>query len=335
VLNAPLHLIEKYGADGVRVGMLLSSPAGYDLLFDSSLCEQGRNFSNKLWNALRLVKGWEVNDTLEVPEASELAGKWMHARISEALLELNDLYDKFRLNEALMVSYKLFWDDFCAWYLEWVKPGYEQPIDAATMQQTTEIFGMMLKILHPFMPFITEEAWHLLETRNEDITVATWPETGNIDRDLLNSFSATQELVSEIRKVRAEKNIATKVQLDLLVMQRDQAWDASMNTTLLKLANLQSINTIKEKPAQAFLFVIGATEYYIPFSAKVDVVEERKKLQEELDYTKGFLDSVRKKLSNEKFVAGAPEQVVASERKKEADAVSRIEVLEQKLMSLA
>lgn len=331
----PLHLIEKFGADGVRVGMLMSSPAGNDLLFDSSLCEQGRNFSNKIWNALRLVKGWEVQNGLDKPEAAEIAGKWMNSRMSEALTEINDLYDKFRLNEALMLSYKLFWDDFCAWYLEMVKPGYEQPIDAGTMQQTTEIFGKLLKILHPFMPFITEEAWHILESRSEDITVSKWTEIHSINQELLRSFNAAQELVSEIRKLRAEKNIASKVQLDLHVVRKEGTWDSNMIPAIIKLANLQEIKLVKEKPTQAFLIVLRSTEFYIPFSAQVDVVEERKKLQEELDYTRGFLESVRKKLSNEKFMSGAPEQVVASERKKEADAVSRIDVLEQKLMSLA
>jgi valyl-tRNA synthetase len=331
----PLELMKRYSADGVRVGMLLSSPAGNDLLFDSSLCEQGRNFSNKIWNALRLVKGWSIQEGLEQPEASKLAVAWLNARLASALTELDDLYARFRLSEVLMVSYKLFWDDFCAWFLEIVKPGYEQPIDALTLKQTKELFTKLMQVLHPFMPFITEEAWHVLGNNDQDIIVSAWPKAKEADPKLEEAFQAAMEKIVEIRRIRAEKGIAQKIPLELIVRAaRPEGLLLEMDAVIEKLGNLAQISYATQKAENAFLFVIGSTEYYIPFSKDVDVVEERKKIQEELEYTQGFLKTVRAKLSNEKFVQGAPEAVVNAERKKESDALSRISVLEQKLTSM-
>ncbi|MDZ4823598.1 MAG: valine--tRNA ligase [Flavobacteriales bacterium] len=331
----PLELIAKHGADGVRVGMLLSSPAGNDLLFDESLCEQGRNFANKIWNAFRLVNGWNVED-IPQPESSRIAIEWMNSKFDSDLVELNDDYEKFRINEALMTTYKLVWDDFCAWYLEMIKPVFGQPMDKQTFESTVEIFEKLLKVLHPFMPFISEEIWHYIRERqsaNESICIAPWPEVRNVNAVLLSDFNSFAEVVIAIRNVRKENNIANKEKLNLVV-KAATALKKTFDASLAHLCNLSAIEYTNEKPANAFSFIVESSEYFIPFTANVDVEAEKKKIAEELNYTRGFLKSVEVKLTNERFVNNAPALVLESERKKQNDALSKIKVLEEKLSAL-
>jgi len=330
----PIELIEKYGADGVRMGILISSPAGNDLPFDSSQCEQGRNFTNKIWNAYRLVDSWEVKE-LAQPQSSVKAIEWFESRFNEALTEINDLFDRFKISEALMVIYKLVWDDFCSWYLEMIKPGYQHPIDSKTLETTKDYFERLLKIMHPYMPFISEELWHLIRERKEgeDIIVAQWPTIGAINTDLLNHFSKATEVISGIRNVRKANNIANKVKLELMVKE-NQSSDQSFESVIIKMGNLSALEYVTEKVSNANSFIVDSNEYFVPFGDAIDVEAEKEKLTEELNYTKGFLQSVQKKLSNAKFVDSAPEQVVGIERKKEADALSKIAIIEEKLASL-
>jgi len=330
----PLHLIEKYGADGVRLGILISSPAGNDLPFDSSQCEQGRNFTNKIWNAYRLVSSWEVRE-MDQPKSSTKAIEWFEAKFNKELAEINDLFDKFRISEALMAIYKLVWDDFCSWYLEMIKPGYEQPIDKNTLEATKDFFERILKLIHPFTPFVSEELWHLIRERKEgeDIIIAPWPSVSDSDSKVLQNFSVAEEVITNIRNVRKQNNIANKVKMDLLV-KKNEDLDASFDPVILKMGNLSMLEYKTEKVTNANSFLVNSNEYFIPFGEIVDIESEKKKIHEELEYTKGFLTSVQKKLQNEKFMAGAPEQVVVGERKKEADALSKIAILEEKLASL-
>lgn len=331
----PIELMKLYGADGVRVGMLLSSPAGNDLLFDSSLCEQGRNFSNKIWNAFRLVKGWEVAEIAQ-PESSKIANQWFEEKFNQTLVQINEAYDKFRMSEALMLTYKLVWDDFCSWYLEMIKPAYQQPIDAVTVEKASYFFEQILRILHPFMPFITEELWHLIadrKTPEEALVIAAWPEVKTVDETFLTEMEAAMEVISGIRNVRKQNNLANKIVLSLFV-KSNNTLSSEFDAVIAKLGNLETLDYTTEKVANAFSFMVGNNEYYIPFGEEVDVEEEIKKLEEDLNYTKGFLNSVNKKLSNEKFVAGAPEQVVAAEKKKQEDAANKIRLLEEKLTAL-
>jgi valyl-tRNA synthetase len=331
----PIELMKLYGADGVRVGMLLSSPAGNDLLFESSLCEQGRNFSNKIWNAFRLVKGWEVAD-IEQPKASQLANQWFEEKFNQTLVLINEAYDKFRMSEALMLTYKLVWDDFCSWYLEMIKPAYQQPIDAVTVAKANEFFESILRILHPFMPFITEELWHLIADRNspdEALVIASWPTVKAVDDSFLTNMENAMEVISGIRNIRKQNNIPNKIPLTLQVKSNSQM-NTSFDAVVAKLGNLEELSYSDEKVANAFSFMLDNNEFFIPFGEEVDVEEEIKKLEEDLHYTKGFLNSVNKKLSNQKFVAGAPEQVVASERKKQEDAANKIKLIEEKLQAL-
>jgi valyl-tRNA synthetase len=330
----PIELIEQYGADGVRMGILISSPAGNDLPFDSSQCEQGRNFTNKIWNAYRLVSAWEVRE-IEQPKSSAKAIEWFNAKFNKELAEINDLFDKFRISEALMTLYKLVWDDFCSWYLEMIKPGYEQPIDSATLEATKDFFEKILKLIQPFTPFIAEELWHLIRERQEgdDIIIAAWPEVETIDESVLTSFSKAEEVITNIRNVRKQNNIANKVKMDLFIKKNAEI-DSSFDAVLVKMGNLTQLEYVTEKVGNANSFLVNSNEYYIPFGDTIDIEAEKKKINEELDYTRGFLQSVQKKLQNEKFMAGAPEQVVTIERKKEADALSTIAVLEDKLASL-
>ncbi len=326
----PIELMEKYGADGVRVGMLLTSPAGNDLPFDSALCEQGRNFSNKIWNSLRLIKGWEVAEAAEQPKASAQAIEWFESKLNQTIREINDDYNKFRISEALMKSYRLVWDDFCSWYLEMIKPAYQQPIDRLTLDASIDFMEKLMKLLHPFMPFITEEIYHILrEDRTDDIVVSSWPVADAPNMELISAFEGTKEIVSGIRNIRKEQNIATKVSLDFKVVSADHKH--SFDDVIVKLGNLSSIDFVSEKPDNAYSFQYKANSYYIPFNEEIDVEAEIKKIEEELNYTKGFLKSVQGKLGNEKFVNGAPEQVVNNERRKEADALSKIQALEEKL----
>ncbi|MBT4881372.1 MAG: valine--tRNA ligase, partial [Flavobacteriales bacterium] len=325
----PITLMKQYGADGVRVGMLFSSPAGNDLPFDEGLCEQGRNFSNKIWNAFRLIKGWEVTD-IEQPESAKQAIDWFENKISKTITEIDESYSKYRISEALMGTYKLVWDDFCSWYLEMVKPNYGSPIDDITYAKTIEQLEKILKLLHPFMPFLSEEIWHLIDDRKEDIIVAEWPKAGNVNETLLSDFENASEVVAGIRTIRKEQNIANKDQLELLVID-NQKPKHNLDAIITKLGNLTSVNTTEEKPNGAFSFMVKSNEYFIPLGDNIDVAAEIEKLQKELDYTKGFLKSVEGKLSNERFVNNAPEQVVVNEKNKMADAKAKIEILTAKI----
>ncbi|HQF11790.1 MAG TPA: valine--tRNA ligase [Paludibacteraceae bacterium] len=328
----PLLLIEQYGADAVRMGMLLTSPAGNDLLFDESLCEQGRNFNNKIWNAFRLVKGWQTAE-IEQPEASRLAVEWFRHQLNKSLYEMEDLFGKYRLSEALMTVYKLFWDEFASWYLEIVKPGYGQPVDLKTYNATLEFFEVLLKILHPFMPFITEELWQQLSKRkdSESIMMQPLPQPENFDENIIKEFETVKEIVAGIRSVRLQKNIPNKEVLKLLVNGKD---NTNFYSVVKKLGNIKSIEKTAEKAPGSVSYMVGTTEYIIPTGNKVDIASEIKKLEEELAYLEGFLASVMKKLNNEKFVANAQPQVVENERKKKADAESKIASLRESIEAL-
>lgn len=335
--NSPdaLKLIKDFGADGVRVGLLLSSAAGNDLLFDEALCQQGKSFANKIWNAFRLVKGWEVNDQLTQPLHAEKALEWYGHKFQETLTEVEDHFEKYRISDALMAIYKLVWDDYCSWLLEIVKPAYEQPIDAKTLASTLAYFEDNLKLLHPFMPFITEEIWHEIKPRTtqEALVIATWPETKAMDTNMLKDFEFTKEVVSGIRNIRKEKNIAFKNSIDTLAINNEGSTTV-FDTIICKLGNIANYSYTTEKVEGALSFRVQSNEYFIPVHGAIDVVAEIEKLNEELTYTKGFLKSVEKKLSNEKFVANAPEKVIAIEQQKKADALSKIETIEASLKSL-
>jgi valyl-tRNA synthetase len=331
----PLALIEEYGADGVRVGILISSPAGNDLPFDTSQCEQGRNFANKVWNAFRLVKNWEVQD-IDQPEASIKGIEWFEHKFNETLTTINDHFSKFRISDALMATYKLVWDDFCSWYLEIVKPGYQQPIDQKTLASTIGFFEKILKIMHPFTPFIAEEIWHLLAERAEgdDIVIASWPKAEAFNSIIIQSFDNASDIISNIRNIRKENNIANKIAVDLMVKSNSDM-DTAFDSVISKIGNLSTFDYVTEKVGNAFSFIVKNNEFFIPFGDEIDIEAELEKLKAELDYTKGFLNSVQKKLSNERFVAGAPEQVVANEKNKEKDATEKIKILETKIAELA
>ena len=331
----PLELIKKHGADGVRVGMLLTTPAGNDLPFDEALCEQGRNFSNKIWNALRLVKGWTEDKALETPEHSKQAITWFEDKLSETLAGIEKNFADYRISDALMATYKLIWDNFCSWYLEMIKPAYQQPIDAYTLEKTIDLFEKLMKMLHPFMPFITEEIWHLLREREagDDIIVASMPVSQTYDEKNLKAFERAEQIIIAIRNLRKEKNLPNKETLELKVRQGKGA-ACKFYPVVMKLGNLSSVETVEDKPEGVMVFTVGAQEFYIPLSENVDVEAEIKKIEEELKYTRGFLTSVEKKLSNERFVNNAPAAVVEKERQKLADAEARIKVLEEQLKGL-
>ncbi|MGB5645784.1 MAG: valine--tRNA ligase [Muriicola sp.] len=334
--NSPdaLKLMENYGADGVRVGLMLSAAAGNDLLFDESLCQQGKNFANKIWNAFRLVKGWEVSKQSQ-PEAAALGVAWYEAKFNETLVEIEDHFSKYRISDALMAIYKLIWDDFCSWFLEIVKPAYQQPIDEVTYGQVISLFEKNLKILHPFMPFLSEEVWQCMADRTpeEALVVSSWPEMSPVNSKLLSEFSYTTEVISSIRTIRKEKNIPMKEALNLESLNPQEVssrWDA----VIIKLANIEAIKVISKAPEGAISFRVKSNEYFVPVTGAIDVAAEIKKIQDELTYTRGFLKSVAKKLSNERFVNNAPEQVVAMEKKKAMDAEEKIETLEKSLAGL-
>ncbi len=332
----PIELIEKYGADGVRVGMMLTAPAGNDLPFDEALCEQGRNFCNKMWNALRLVKGWNVDANIAQPDTAKMAVKWFEQRFYQVLQETNDNLDKYRLSDALMGIYKLVWDDFCSWYLEMVKAPMNQPIDAVTYNATVSFFENLMKILHPFMPFITEDIWHLLQERQDgdDIIIAQQPKQQDVDNEILNQFIFTQDVINNIRKIRAEKNISMKEAIELIVVDKEGNVNKEFDSVIMKLCNVSSVNYVTENPQDAFGFLVKAVEFFIPVTDNIDTEAELKKLEEELKYAQGFLKSVEAKLSNEKFVNGAPAAVVDKERKKKSDSEAKIKVLEQQIAVL-
>ena len=328
----PLLLIEKYGADGVRMGLMLAAPAGNDILYDDSLCEQGRNFNNKIWNAFRLVKGWEVADC-EQPEYAKIAVKWFDAVLNKTLAEVDDLFGKFRLSEALMAVYKLFWDEFSSWYLEMVKPAYGQPIDRATYEATLGFFDTLLRLLHPFMPFITEELWqHIAERKDgESIMTAQLPKAGEIDEATIAAVNTAKEIIAGVRTVRLQKNISNKEALEL---QQVATAEVPVLPIVMKLANLSAVNNVTEKDATAASFLVGTTEYAVPLGNNINVEEELKKLEADLKYNEGFLQSVLKKLSNEKFVNNAPAKVIEMERKKQADAEAKIATLKESIAAL-
>ena len=333
--NSPdaLELIKTYGADGVRMGLMLAAPAGNDILYDDALCEQGRNFNNKIWNAFRLVKGWNVDETLPQPQTAAIAVEWFDAQLNRTLEEVKDLFGKYRLSEALMAIYKLFWDEFSSWYLEMVKPAYQQTIDRKTYDATLRYFDAQLRMLHPFMPFITEELWQHLYDRKEgeSIMTARMPEPQPVDMEIINRFETTKLVVAGIRTIRLQKGIANKEQLTLQII---GAHDHSNDCILTKMTNLATIETIEEKDPAAASFRVHATEYAIPMSNAIDVEAELKKLEAELKYAQGFLKTVMGKLGNERFVQNAPEAVVAMERKKKADAEEKIKSLEESIAAL-
>lgn len=328
----PLQLIEKYGADGVRMGLMLAAPAGNDILYDDSLCEQGRNFNNKIWNAFRLVKGWNVADS-EQPEYAKIAVKWFDAVLNKTLAEVDDLFDKFRLSEALMAVYKLFWDEFSSWYLEMVKPAYGQPIDRATYEATLGFFDTLLRLLHPFMPFITEELWqHIAERKDgESIMTAQLPKAATVDEATIAAVNTAKEIIAGVRTVRLQKNIPNKEALEL---QQVATTEVPVLSIVMKLANLSAVNNVTEKDATAASFLVGTTEYAVPLGNNINVEEELKKLEADLKYNEGFLQSVLKKLSNEKFVNNAPAKVIEMERKKQADAEAKIATLKESIAAL-
>jgi len=329
----PIELMEKYGADGVRMGMLLTSPAGNDLPFDEAVCEQGRNFNNKIWNAFRLIKGWKTDDSIPQPETAKIAADWFRSKLSETITELDDLFSKYRLSEALMLLYKLFWDEFSAWYLEMIKPAYQQPIDTETYKVALHYFDALMRLLHPFMPFITEELWQALYDRKagESIMTGLQPEQTLVNKIFLADFETLKEIVAGVRTIRLEKNIPNKDELELQVIGEH---NHLYNSVISKICRLSSISSVSEKQAGASGFLVGTTEYSIPLADKMDVEAELQKLKTELIYTEGFLHSVLKKLSNERFVQNAKPEIVEGERKKQADAESKIALLKENIAAL-
>ena len=334
----PLDLIDQYGADGVRMGMMLAAPAGNDILFDDALCEQGRNFNNKIWNAFRLVKGWQVAD-IEQPAYAEMAVKWFESLLVKVSAEISDLFSKYRLSEALMLVYKLFWDEFSSWYLEMVKPAYGQPIDRKTYEATLHFFDVLLRQLHPFMPFITEELWQHIYDRKEGESIMTAQIEKYDDCDLAaatelcNVFEQLKEVISGIRNIRLQKNIAQKEVLEMFVLGEDTSLMAYAEI-IKKMGNLSNVTVVTSKPEGAASFMVRTTEYFIPLGNLIDVEEELKKLEADLKYQEGFLQSVLKKLSNEKFVSKAPANVIEMERKKQSDAETKIAALKESIAAL-
>jgi valyl-tRNA synthetase len=332
----PLDLIATYGADGVRVGMLLCSPAGGDLLFDESLPQQGAGFVTKIWNSFRLVNGWEVDTKLPQPDHSKLAISWFHEKFSQIVEQTDDHFDKFRISDALMNVYTTVRDEFSGWLLEMVKPAYQQPIDGKTYQELIDIFDEVLRFLHPFMPFVSEEIWQLLKERKpgESIMISAWPKSTGYDEDMINRFEDVKEAIAGLRTIRTKNNIPQKDQLELAVLVGDKGFASEFNSVVMKMGNLSALSEVSEEVKLSASFLVKSTTFFVPMGGTIDVEEELKKLQAELDYTKGFLASVMKKLSNERFVSSAPEAVVATERAKQADAEAKIKVLEDQIAGL-
>ncbi len=332
----PIKLIEEYGADGVRVGLLLSAAAGNDLMFDEDLCQQGKGFANKIWNGFRLIKGWEVSDTIVQPESAKKAIAWYEAKFQEVFASTEKSFSEYRLSEAIMRIYKLLWDDFSSWYLEMIKPAYGQAIDKATYDATIAFFENNMKILHPFMPFLTEEIWQFIapRTKEEALIVATYPKAKAIDTNIINEFDFASEVIAGIRTIRKDKNISFKDTIPLFVINKEGA-STAFDAIIKKMGNLSEINYVTESVAGAMSFRVGSNDYFIPMLGAVNVAEELEKLQEELKYQEGFLNSVLKKLSNERFVNNAPEKVITIERKKQADAEAKIETIKQSIAALS
>jgi valyl-tRNA synthetase len=331
----PLELIEKFGADGVRVGLLLSASAGNDIMFDEELCNQGKAFSNKIWNAFKLLKGFEVSDAIPQPESSKVAIEWYETKLQKTLLEIEENFDKYRISEALMSIYKLVWDDFCSWFLEMIKPAYQHPIDKITFDKAIEMLENNLKLLHPFMPFLTEEIWQYIADRTPEqaLIVAEWPKAKSYDEKLIADFDFAMEVISGIRTIRKDKNIPFKDAVDLKVVNNEQV-SSHFNPIIIKLGNIKALEYVTKKVEGALSYRVKSNEYFIPITGAIDVEAEITKLTEELNYTIGFLKSVQAKLSNEKFVNGAPEKVLEMERKKEADALAKIATIDQSISSL-
>ena len=333
----PLDLIAKYGADGVRVGMLLCSPAGNDLLYEDSLPEQGRNFANKIWNAFRLVNGWNVDDKVSQPESSKAAVKWMDEALKKATAEVDSNFKRFRISEALMVVYKLFWDEFSGWYLEAIKPEYEKPADKKTVEATIAFFDRLLRLIHPFMPFITEDIWQKLADRKdgESIMISKMPESKKYNKELVARFEIVKEIISSVRTVRKERDIPNRDKVTLYIKTDEKSFDREFLPVVVKLGNLESVSFTNTKEEGAASFMVGTTEYFIPLRVSLDRKAELSKITEELDYYRGFLTTVMKKLDNERFVQNAPANVLEMERKKKSDAESKIKSLEERLKALA
>ena len=331
----PLDLIAKYGADGMRVAMMLSSSAGNDVMFDEALCEQGRNFGNKIWNAYRLISMWQVDEQLAQSENNRLSVEWFGHTLSKAIVEINDLFESYRISEAFMRIYKLFWDEFSGWYLEMVKPAYQQPADKATMEATRHYFDMLMRLVHPFMPFVTEEIWQDLAERKqgESIMYAPMPVAEEVNEALLARFALATEVITGIRNVRKQKNIAQKNALTLNVIE-DENYPKEYAPVIAKMCNLEAIEAITEKDPTADAFIVKTTQYFVPMGDQIDVEAEMKKLTDELTYLEGFLASVMKKLSNERFVQSAPEKVVANERAKQSDAEAKIAAIKERMAAL-
>jgi valyl-tRNA synthetase len=332
----PLDLIKQYSADGVRVGMLLCSPAGGDLLYDDSLPEQGRNFGNKIWNAFRLIRQWEVDHGIEQPASARAAIEWFENKLNQTLAELEGHYAKYRISDALMTLYRLFWDEFSAWYLESIKPPYGKPIDAATQEKTNHFLDMLIRMLHPFMPFITEHVWQLMAPREEgeSIMLCPAPSAGKADRVIISAFEDLKEAVSAIRNIRKEKSLPAREGLRLFVRDQNHSYDRRFESILVKLGILDHLEETTEKMEAAVSFRVNSAEFYVPLESAVDAGEELQKLQDELSYTRGFLKAVLAKLGNARFVENAPEQVVKKERKKKEDAEKKIQVLEERIRGL-
>ena len=332
---APLGLIAKYGADGVRVAMMLCSSAGNALMFDDALCEQGRNFGNKIWNAYRLINGWNVDESLVQSENNAAGVAWFRAKLNAALAEIEENFKSYRISEALMVAYKLYWDDFCGWYLEVVKPAYGTPADKLTVEQTKAFFEQLMLVLHPFMPFVTEEIWQDLAPRaeGESIMVSPMPKAEAVDETLLARFALVQEAVSALRNVRKQKNMPQKEALELKVVV-DENYPRELEAVLVKMGNLSAVTAVSEKNPTDAGFIVKTTQYFVPMGDNVNVEEEIAKLEKVLAYYEGFLNSVMKKLSNERFVNSAPAQVVANERAKQADAEAKIAAIREQLAAL-
>lgn len=331
----PLELIEKFGADGVRVGLLLSASAGNDIMFDEELCNQGKAFSNKIWNAFKLIKGWEVSDAIAQPESSKVAIEWYETKLQRTLTEIEDNFDKYRISDALMGIYKLVWDDFCSWFLEMIKPGYQQPIDSATFDKAIEMLENNLKLLHPFMPFLTEEIWQHITDRTPEqaLIVAEWPKAKSYDEKLIADFDFATEVISGIRTIRKDKNIPFKDAIELKIV-NNEGTSTYFDAIISKLGNISSLEYVSDKVDGALSYRVKSNEYFIPITGAIDVDAEVAKLTEELNYIKGFLKSVQVKLSNEKFVANAKPEIIENERKKEADALAKIATLEQSIAGL-
>ena len=331
----PLDLIDKFGADGVRVGLLLSASAGNDIMFDEELCNQGKAFSNKIWNAFKLIKGWQIDNTIEQPIASKVGIDWYEAKFQQTLVSIEDNFDKYRISDALMCIYKLVWDDFCSWLLEIIKPAYQKPIDQKTFDKVIGLLENNLKLLHPFMPFLTEEIWQTIAARTSDeaLIISVWPKTEAFDSDIITQFDQTIEVISGIRTIRKEKNIAFKEVIELKIINKD-GFSRNFDSVVNKLGNLSAVTYVSEKVSGALSFRVKSSEYFVPIEGKLNAAEEIEKLEMEYIYLEGFLKSVENKLANEKFVSGAPEKVLANERQKQADAISKLANIKERILGL-